>query len=38
MFVWMINLIQDYDNFVENLPFWTLSLSLKQDNEIIFTQ
>ena len=36
-FVWMISFLQDYDNFCRKLPFWTLSLSLKQDKDIIYS-
>ena len=36
-FVWMINFLQDYDNFCRKLPFWTLSLSLKQDKDILYS-
>ena len=36
-YVWMINLIHDYDYFCRKLPFWSLSLSLSKDNEIIFS-
>ena len=36
-YVWMINLIHDYENFCRKLPFWSLSLSLSKDNEIIFS-
>tara|TARA_Y100000287_G_C14097728_1_gene293599 strand:- start:252 stop:710 length:459 start_codon:yes stop_codon:yes gene_type:complete len=33
----MINFLQDYDNFCRKLPFWTLSLSLKQDKDILYS-
>ena len=36
-FVWVFSFLSDYENFCRKLPFWTLSISIKQNKETKFS-
>tara|TARA_B100000035_G_scaffold89089_2_gene75039 strand:+ start:33172 stop:33900 length:729 start_codon:yes stop_codon:yes gene_type:complete len=36
-FIWVFNFINDYENFCRKLPFWSLSISIMQDKQTVFS-
>lgn len=36
-FIWVFNFIGDYENFCRKLPFWSLSLSIVQAKQTVFS-
>ena len=36
-FIWAFNFLNDYENFCRKLPFWTLSISIMQSKQTVFS-
>ena len=36
-FIWAFNFLSDYENFCRKLPFWTLSISIIQNKQTVFS-